>query len=216
MKNHNRKNELPTRMKGECANLYPPKIMEFIKENYIGKGHEDMANILNTTFGTGYTKEQIKGCYGRFKLNSGLSGQYPKGNIPFNKGKKKYWTGGEETQFKKGATPINYRPVGSERINVEGYTEIKVADPHKWKAKHAVIWELINGPLPKGHCIIFGDGDKTNLDINNLICVSRKQLAVLNHMGLIQKDVELTKIGIAIADVSSKINERMKRKQVIK
>lgn len=213
MKNHSLKNGLPTRTKGEGANIYPKEIRSFIYENYIGVGHKDMADLLNKTFNTNYTKEQIKGCYSRFKLDSGLTGQYLKGSIPFNKGKKKYWVGGEETQFKKGNMPINHREVGSERISVDGYTEIKVSEPNKWRMKHVVVWEEVNGKVKKGNCIIFGDGNKLNLDIDNLIKISRRQLVIINHLGLIQRDVELTKIGIAIADVKIKIGERTKKRK---
>lgn len=46
------------------------------------------------------------------------------------------------------------------------------------------------------------------VDIDNLILVSRKQLLILNNNNLIKNDVELTKTGIIIADIYSKINER--------
>ena len=39
--------------------------------------------------------------------------------------------GCERTWFKKGHIPANYRPVGSERVNADGYIEVKVADPNK-------------------------------------------------------------------------------------
>jgi hypothetical protein len=58
--------------------------------------------------------------------------------------------------------------------------------------------------------VIFGDGDKQNIDISNLMLVSRKQLVRLNQNGLIQGDIELTRTGIIIADVMSKIGERRK------
>jgi len=167
-----------------------------------------MTVLLKEAFEISYTKEQIKGYYARFKLDSGLTGQYPKGHVPFNKDKKKYWVGGEETQFKKGHIPNNHREVGSERISVDGYIEIKIAEPNKWRFKYVVAWEEYNGPLSRGYCVIFGDRNKLNLDINNLISVSRKQLMVLNHYGLIQKDANLTRIGIVIVDIKSKINER--------
>lgn len=214
MKNHKLKNGLPTRIKGECANLYSNEANEFISKNYIGTGHQEMADLLNSMFDTDYTKEQIKGYYARFKLDSGLSGQFIKGQKSWNKGKKgEYAEGCENTWFKKGHTPKNHREVGSERIGVDGYTEIKVAEPNKWRFKHVVVWEENNGKLPKGSCVLFGYGDKSNLDIKNLINITRSQLSVLNMHHLIQKDADLTRVGIVIADIKMKLNDR-KRKSV--
>ncbi|MDF2485665.1 MAG: hypothetical protein K0R46_1833 [Herbinix sp.] len=214
MKNHDLKNGLPTRIKGEGYS-YPENVRTFVMEHYVGTGHQSMADMLNDAFGTNYTKEQIKGCYARYKLDSGLTGQYHKGNVPFNKGKKKYWIGGEETQFKKGSIPPNRLPIGSERIDSkDGYIYVKIQDGHlnkNWKQKHVLIWEEHNGPVPKGHAIIFGDGNKLNMDPGNLIIVTRAQLATLNHLKLIQKDADLTRIGITIADIASKANQRRKR-----
>jgi len=64
--------------------------------------------------------------------------------------------------------------------------------------------------LPKGHAIIFADGNRENLDIDNLILVSRRQLLILNQHKLIQDNAELTKIGVNIAKLQEKINERKK------
>lgn len=120
---------------------------------------------------------------------------------------------GNDAKFKKGTKPPNWVPLGTERTTVDGYLEIKVKDgcyQENWRGKHIVEWEKRNGPLPKGYVIIFGDGDKTNLDIDNLICVSRKQLLGLNTHDLIQDDAELTRTAINIVDLTYKINERSK------
>ncbi len=192
---------------GKETKLFPEKIKKFISKNFVGTGHKAMAEQINKKFGTEYTAEQIKGYYARFKLDSGLTGYFSKGHVPFNKGRKGV-DGWEPTQFKKGQVPVNYRPVGSERVNVDGYVEIKVADPRKWRLKHQVIWEAANGPIPKGHAVIFGDGNSLNLDIENLILVTRGQLAILNRRKLIQKDAEMTKTAVIIADIYSKMSER--------
>jgi hypothetical protein len=100
--------------------------------------------------------------------------------------------------------------IGNEK-HTEGYVEIKVADPRKWQLKHRVIWEKENGPIPKSQAVIFGDGNRSNFDLNNLILVSRKQLARLNQNNLIQDNADLTRAGIVIADIYSKISERKKQ-----
>lgn len=123
----------------------------------------------------------------------------------------------DDGRFKKGHKPHNWVPIGSERITKDDYIQIKIQEgkfQKNWRGKHLLVWEEINGPLPKGHAIIFGDGNKRNFDINNLICVSRKQLLKLNQHDLIKSDVNLTKTGILIADLNSKISERNKDKEV--
>jgi hypothetical protein len=176
--------------------------------------------MLNNHFGTNFEESAIKSLVYRLELGNGLNGvglsdkgiahRFQKGHVPANKGKK--GTGGwEPTQFKKGQVPVNYRPVGSERVNVDGYIEVKVADPNKWRSKHVVIWEEQNGPVPKGHVLIFGNGNKLDLSLDNLLLVSRAQLAVLNKHKLIQNDAELTRTAIAIADVKIKISQKQKQ-----
>ena len=140
--------------------------------------------------------------------------QFEKGHVPWNKGKKGLCIGGKATQYKPGHKPANWMPIGSERINGDGYVDVKIQDGMKqknWKGKHVIIWEGHNGrPVPPGHAVIFGDGNRRNFNPDNLILVSRKQLVRLNQRGLIQNDVELTKAGIVIADIHNKIGERKK------
>lgn len=198
---------------GQPTKLFPEKVRKFIAEHYIGIGHQEMADLLNKALGTSYTKKQMKNYYARFKLDSGLTGYFPKGHEPANKGKKGVsYPGMKPTQFKKGNKPWNYQRIGSERVNGDGYVDVKIADPNKWKGKHILIWEAANGPVPKGHAVIFGDGNSRNFELSNLILVSRKQLLSLNRHNLIQNDAELTRTGVIIADVYSKIGERRKKR----
>jgi hypothetical protein len=45
-----------------------------------------------------------------------------------------------------------------------------------WRPKHHLVWESHHGqPIPKGHAVIFGDGNNRNFDPDNLILVSRAQ-----------------------------------------
>jgi len=117
--------------------------------------------------------------------NNGKAYRFPKGHVPQNKGQKmsdETRAKVERTFFKKGIRPLNYKPVGYERINGEGYVEIKVAEGKgQFLSKHRVIWEQQHGPVPARHVIIFADGNKTNFDIDNLVCVSRQDLAVRNR-----------------------------------
>lgn len=213
MKNHGFRNGLRG-IPDASSRLFPPAVKQFIQQNYIGIGPAGMAEELNVCFGTDYTKQQIKNYYSRNKLDSGVRGHFLKGHEPHNKGKKGInYEGTRATQFKKGQMPHNYKPVESERVNGGGYVDIKIADPNKWRPKHVLIWEAANGPVPKGHVVIFGDGDKRNFDLNNLLLVSRRQLIQMNKKGLIYGDAELTKTGILIADIHNKIGERNRKRR---
>lgn len=198
---------------GMPSKQYPEKIQRFIVENHKGTSPKDMAEQLNKTFKTSYTRNQIGAYYKNHKLNSGIDSRFPKGHVPANKGMKGIG-GWEPTQFKKGNKPANWVPLGTERINVDGYIEVKIADGKlnkNWKAKHIHVWEAANGPVPKGHVIIFGDGNRLNLDLDNLLLVTRQQLVRLNQNNLIQDNAELTKTGIIIADIQNKIGELKRR-----
>jgi len=112
--------------------------------------------------------------------------RYQKGCIPANKGKKMdpdTYTKCAGTMFKKGNMPANHRDVGSERINKDGYIEVKVAEPNKWKAKHRVIWEEANGPVEKGYNVQFKDGNRLNVSLENLYLITRsRQLKEQNSL----------------------------------
>lgn len=207
---------------------YTQEHIDYIAANIQGRPFKELTDMFNKQFGmnlkvsTMVSLADRNGLYnGRdTRLNKGYEPtQFKKGHVPFNKGKKGIFHGGaaaEACQFKKGSKSWNWVPVGSERVNADGYVDIKVDDgklQKNWRGKHIVIWEEHNGPLPPGHVVIFGDGNRRNFEINNLILVSRKQLARLNQNNLIKNDAELTKTGVIIADIYSKIGERKKRPQ---
>lgn len=189
----------------------------FVKNNYIGVGHQKMADMLNEKFATCFTKEQIKSFYGNNDLNSGLSGRFEKGQISPNKGIKGVWhQASEKTWFKKGNYPGNRKPIGSERISKDGYLVIKIQDFHgnkNWKEKHRVIWEKHNGPIPKGYCVIFMDGDKKNITIENLTLISQRENSILNKKERRSSIPEITEAYLNIARLQIAKRELTKRKE---
>ena len=187
---------------------YTDEQRKFIENNCKNRTSMQLSELFNKHFKTNITAKQIQIYKKNHKLVSGIGSKFKKGQEAWNKGKKGYM-GANSTSFKKGDIPANYRPVGSERIDKkDGYTLIKVKDPRTWKRKHVVLWEEKHGKLKKGHVVIFGDGDKSNFDIDNLLCVSRAQLATLNSKSMIQKSAELTKVAINIVNLQHKINKR--------
>ena len=188
--------------------FYNKEEIDYLREITPGHSNKEITKMFNKKFNLNQTAESIRTIRLRNGIKIHSDGKFKKGHTPWNKGMKGLNIGGKQTQFKKGNIPPQYRPVGSERINRDGYTEVKIDDPNVWKQKHVLIWEKHNGPVPDGHVVIFGDGDKTNLDIDNLICVSRGQLLKLNQHRLIKNDADLTRTGVMIVDLQQKISER--------
>lgn len=193
---------------------YTDEQKRFILENYLGTPTKELVSRFNQRFGTDITVSMMKGYKNNHKLNSGLTGQFCKGHVPMNKGTKgKYNVGGNATSFKKGQKPRNTNPIGTEKLCSDGYVWVKIDDKPKvrkrvnWIQKHVLIWEHENGPVPKDHCLIFLDGDRSHIELDNLKLISRKTLAILNKRGLIRKDAELTRTGIQIANLIHTISQ---------
>lgn len=153
--------------------------LAWLTEYYPKLSRRNLTEQFNHHFELTLPMTSIIACVQNHGIKSGRDGRFLKNHIPHNDGVKGVRLS-QATEFKKGNRPKNYLPVGSERVNGEGYHDIKIADPNKWKTKHVLLWEELNGKVPKGHCIIFVDGDKNHIDIDNLTKVSRSELAVLN------------------------------------
>ena len=192
--------------KGRTLHKWSKEELEYLKEVAPGHSYEKIFKLMNDKFEYQFSLEQIKGTMSRYKIKNGLGGHFKKGSTPWNKGLKGYM-GANKTSFKKGQRSINYREVGSERINSEGYIEVKVGDPRKWQLKHRYIWEKHHGEIQPGHTIIFLDKDTTNTSIENLACVSREELLIINKNKLIKDDVELAKAGVNLSKLIASINK---------
>jgi hypothetical protein len=199
---------------------YTAEHIQYIADNITGRSFQDLTERFNQRFCLELKVSTMISLAARHGMGNGRDArfnkgheptQFKKGMTPWNKGMKGVNLGGKQTQFKKGQKVWNYKPVGTERVNTDGYVEIKVADPNKWKGKHIILWEAANGPIPKGHVVIFADRNQKNVVLDNLLMVSRRELAVMNKRGLIVNDAELTKTGVTIADIYLKISERKKK-----
>lgn len=95
----------------------------------------------------------------------GQGGQFRPGLVPANKGKK-FPGRVTETTFKKGQVSVNTMPIGSYRVNADGFVERKFAQvpgPYtkRWIPVHREVWIAANGPIPAGHVIAFRPGKRT-------------------------------------------------------
>lgn len=213
--NHKIKSNLKRRRKTPSKKLFSEDQVEFIKCNVKGIGNKELTQKLNKHFGSDYSVQQVRSLKKRMNLRSGLTGHFNEGHIPVNKGTKGMFNvGGNRTSFKKGFVPHNYQPVGTVRVNTDGYVDVKVSDygpPQKrWRGKHRVIWEEEYGEIPEGHLIIFLDGDKQNLELDNLKLINRQQLQALNRNGWKFDDKELTETGLLLANLSISMHAKLK------
>lgn len=188
---------------------YTKEQKEFLIKNNYMKTSQELADLFEKEFDIKLTRAQIKSFRGNNKLDSGLTGRFEKGNVSWNKGTKGL-THANKTSFKKGNRPHNYRPVGSERITVDGFVEIKIADPNKWDLKSRVIYQEKYGKIPKGYKIIYLDGNRLNLDINNLRAVSYEEELIMNAKGYRFNNAELTNTGHILSQIESKIRKLKK------
>ena len=193
--------------------IYQGKLLTKEQHDYLvsiqkNKTSRDVANKMNQKFGLSLTEKQIKSYRGNNNLNSGLTGRFEKGRVPYNKGKKLPNMPQNSGQFKKGNKPPNYLLVGTINFTTDGYPKEKIADPNKWVLKHRKVWEDNFGPIPEGYSVCFLDGDKTNYDISNLILLSNEELARMNQNNYFSTDPELTKLGAGITKLSRKIKQQ--------
>lgn len=127
--------------------------------------------------------------------------QFRKGNVPANKGlKQPGWAPGRmaDTQFQKGCrsgiAATNWVPVGTVKADTDGYLRIKVREAvhgkeatgfgntRVWPFCHRHMWEQANGPIPAGHVVIFRDGNRANVTLENLEMISMAENASRNSM----------------------------------
>ena len=150
---------------------------------------KDIAKMLGRTLSQVYNKARAMGLNApmeRIRMAGKIGMQHPKsiatrfhkGHIPTNKGKKvspEIYEKMSPTMFKKGHINENKRAVGSERVNVYGYIEIKVAEPNRWRLKHRLIWEQHNGIIPEGCNVQFKNHNTLDCRIENLYLISKSE-----------------------------------------
>lgn len=89
-------------------------------------------------------------------------------------------------EFKKGHRGARTNHVGAIRIRKrrrdgERRAWVKVAEPNLWRLRAALVWELANGPIPKGMLVHHKDRDTLNDALSNLELLSRSQHMKEHH-----------------------------------
>lgn len=194
--------------------LLTPEQNKFLHDNIPGRYNSELAKMLNEKYGLNLSTRQLKTYRNNHKMyGSGLTGRFEKGHVSLTKGVRRPGTGDKKTIFKPGHTPKNILPVGTVMMKADGYIWEKIAEPNKWRPKHVLLWEAANGRRPKDTAIVFLDKDRTNFAIENLALVSRAELARLNQNNLLHENAEISKAGVLIAKIMTKVGERKSKKR---
>lgn len=185
---------------------------KFLIDNVKGISLKELTDKFNQKFNNNLSESAIANRKNKLKISSGVNyGQFKKGCYPANKGKK--WDDYvskdkqekmKKTCFKKGNIPHNHRQIFEERLDKNGYIEMKIKEPNVWQKKHRYIYEQHFGKIPKNHKVIFLDGNNRNFNIKNLKLVSNAEELIMNNNKLRYNNKELTETGILIAKIIHK------------
>lgn len=138
------------------------------------------AHLLGLAKSAAYNASPLSGRNVKGHAPNGAGTRFKPGHVPANKGRKGYCApGSEKGWFRKGIRSATYMEVGSLRLSHDGYVEIKTRDApgaSAWYLFHVLLWEDAHGPLNRRrHCLIFKDGDRLNVDLDNLERITRAQ-----------------------------------------
>ncbi len=147
----------------------------------------------------------------------GAAHRFMPGHKPHNTGVKGWDAGGNssKTRFKPGhrggRAAERYQPVGAERVTKDGYLQRKVNDDWplhlRWKAAHQLVWEEHNGPIPKGHIVVFSNGNNRDTRIDNLRLISRAENMRRNSIQRFPKELK------SIIRLAGKLRRKIDEKQ---
>lgn len=147
-----------------------------------------------------------------------LAHRKQKGCTPMNKGvpmRPEVREKVKRTWFTKGRMSQNWVPVGTEVLDDDGYLKRKVSDDRdrpsrfNWKYVHRLNWEQANGPIPKGHKVVFRDGDKTNVALENLDLITNAEMQRRNSVHNLPPEAK--KVVYALGTLKSMITKRTKK-----
>lgn len=168
--------------------------LDYVKKHFANTQTQLIADELGVRYGQvarlasklGLKKSEafLSGAEGnRLNGTQGSANRFTKGHKTWNAGMKCPGLGGA-TVFKKGQRPPNEMPIGSHRINPDGYVEFKYSDepgPYtkRWIPVHRKVWIEANGPVPDGMVVVFKPGMKTTdpdaITLDIVECITRSE-----------------------------------------
>lgn len=198
---------------------YTDEMIEWLKAYTPNHSYKEITQAFNERFKCNQSLVALASYNKRLKIKNGVDGRFYKGHTPYTKGLKITEYASPEaiersskTRFYKGQPSINKKPIGSERVDRDGYILVKTAEPNKWSFKHRVVWERTYGAIPKGMIIMFLDQNRANCSIDNLCLCSKGDMAVINHEIKLTDDPELNRAVVNIAKLKNVIHNKKRGK----
>ena len=185
----------------------------------IGSIH-GQANML----GLKKSPEYMREIHGAHIADAGARYRFNPGSTAWNKGIPGS-TGNHpntrRTQFKPGRRPEearNYRPIGSLRIGKDGLLQRKITDDQsiypsqRWRSVHRIVWEEVNGDMPRGHVVVFKPGmdttDPALITIDRVELITRAELMRRNTRHNLPEEIK--ELVILKYRITRAINRRFK------
>ncbi len=116
------------------ANYYPKEQLDWLRDHRATLTRVTLSEQFNVKFGTDYKVGTLQGVCTRHRFMAGSTGQYKKGNIPYNAGKAgllpnkpnsgQFGVIGNQNDFK------NKQAVGALTITKDGFLKLKIANPN--------------------------------------------------------------------------------------
>lgn len=209
-------------MSARTGTAWSPQDEFILRELYANTSNQELAELLDRAPRYVGMKARKLGLKKSEAFLAKQGGRFQKGHSTWNAGKPRS-TGThpncKRTQFKpgemRGAAQHNYVPVGSLRVTKDGYLERKTNDDHpvparRWVSVHRLVWEAANGPVPKGHVVVFKPGMRTAVEdevtLDRLELVSRADLMRRNTVHRYPK--ELARLIQLRGALNRQINKR--------
>lgn len=160
------------------------------------------------------TDEYIQEHVYRIDALTGMNTRFKQGQKPHNLGKsmpKEVYAKASRTMFKPGTIPHNTKQDGARSVRKDKRGipyEFERTSLSVWEPVKNLVWKQHNGPIPKGHCVRFINGNTLDCRIDNLECITRKENLMRNTIH--NYPPELVGLILTTAQLTRKINKKTK------
>lgn len=188
------------KLKNPSKTILSDEQLSFLEQNYKGISRKDLQARFNEKFNKNLSEHAIKQICNYRGWNNGLTGKF--GNRsewkPWNIGisKEEFYSHYDEGAVKKNCKNMinsNRKYKKGDIVSWHGSPFIVIEDKkadvwvHRLKSMGRYVYEKAYGEIPKGHKIIYKDNNPWNYKLDNLLCVSNKEIMILaqcNAFGL--------------------------------
>ena len=197
--------------------LYPnTKNSEIVK--ILGRHTENSIWGIAKKLGVKKSPEYLRVMGGYLDGHRGAQKRFEPGHVPWIKGKKLPGRT-SSTSFVKGQRPPNWMPLGSHKLNSDGYLVRKIREGNNgglnWEGVHRLAWKEANGPIPARHVIVFKSGMKTTvleeITPDKLECISLRENALRNSVW--KSDPEIMRLHQLKGQITRQVNRIKKESQ---